>query len=380
MLLILAIACALVLYWLQSFIYARYWNRHLNVKIHFEHKECIEGESNTLIEIITNNKSLPLPMLHVKLNTPRTFLFKNEENSSVTDYYYRDDVFSVMGNQQITRNLNFMCSRRGCYYMNDLSLVCYDLFMQKTFNDNAPNSNIIYVYPAKIDVSAFDIPFNTITGSYATQRTLVEDPFEFRGIRPYQPYDNIRNINWKSSARNNILQVNTFFMTSSQTVHILLNLDTHLYSKSEILVETAIRIASSLSEKFIRTEIPVSVTSNGIDRYTGSNIYQPAGQGNEHMKAIDISLARIDTSCDNSSFVSILRDTLEHSDNYSYYIIISNSRTPELVKCYNELTGQGISCYFIVPEYKDVNIEKDFMAENISVTDMSGIIKWEVEQ
>lgn len=381
MLLILAIAGVMFLYWLQSAVYARFWNRHLDIKIHFQQNECVEGEENALIEVITNNKTLPLPMVHVKFNTPKSFLFKHEDNSSVTDYYYRDDVFSVMGHQQITRNLDFVCSKRGCYYMNDTNLVCCDLFLQNTFNDNVSNSNIIYVYPKKIDVSAFDIPFNTITGSFATQKTLVEDPFEFRGIREYQPYDNIKSINWKSSARNNVLQVNTFFMTSSQAVNILLNLDTHLYLKSEVLVESAIRIASSLAEKFIQAEIPVSVLSNGIDKYTGNTIAQPAGQGSGHMTAIDNSLSRIDTSCDNGDFLTLLKDTFENADTYSYYIIISNSRTSELVKYFNSLVNQGLSCYFVVPEYKSVDMEKDF-ADTMSgaSTGTSGIIKWEVEQ
>lgn len=369
MLLIITIIVAFALYWLQSFVYEKYWNKGLDVKISFEQEDCTEGSKNVMVETITNNKRLPLPLLHVKFNMPKSFLFKNEDNSSVTDYYYRDDVFSIMGYQSVTRKLTFTCSKRGCFYMNDTNLVSNDLFLQKTFNANIVNQNILHVYPAKVDVSLFDIPFNTITGNFATQKNLVEDPFEFRGIREYQPYDSIHNINWKSTARTNILQVNTFFMTSSQEVSILLNLDTHIYTKNERLVEASIRIASSLAERFIRAGIPVSLESNGIDLFTNQRIFQPAGQGQSHMAAIDNSLSRINTDIDNADFLTVIKSIFINADKNSYYIFISNSRHEDLTDYYMSLKEQGICSYFIIPEYASCEIKN-------TAKDM---IKWEVE-
>lgn len=369
MLLIIILIGILILYYLQETIYKKYWNRGLDVKISFELPNCTEGSRNTLIEVITNNKRLPLPLLHVKFNTPKSFLFRHEDNSSVTDYYYRDDVFSIMGYQSITRRLQFTCSRRGCFYMNDTNLVSNDLFLQKTFNSNMQNPSILHVYPAKVDVSVFDIPFNTITGRFATQKTLVEDPFEFRGIREYQPYDSIHNINWKSTARTGNLQVNTFFMTSSQAVAILLNLDTHIYTPSERLVESSIRIASSLAERFIRAGIPVSLETNGMDVFTKERVFQPSGQGQSHMDAIDNSLSRIDTSAANADFVNTVKEILKSTDKNSYYIFISNSRHEDLAGYYTSMKEQGICCYFIVPEYSSCVV-------NGMLPDM---IKWEVE-
>ena len=96
MILIIAFICALVLMAIQRFIYARFWSKGLSVETTYKYTELEAGESNELIEIITNNKRLPLPMLHVKFDTPKSFVFENEANSSVSDNYYRDDVFTVM--------------------------------------------------------------------------------------------------------------------------------------------------------------------------------------------------------------------------------------------------------------------------------------------
>ncbi len=369
MILIITLAGALLLYILQGIIYEKYWDKNLDVSVSFKNNNCVEGEHNTLVEVITNNKRLPLPVLHVKINTPRTFLFKNESNTSVTDFYYRDDMFSIMGHQVITRTLDFECSKRGCYYMKDTSLVSNDLFLQKTFNKSIQNSGILHVYPAKVDISRFSIPFNTITGNFATQKTLVEDPFEFRGIRQYQSYDSIHSINWKSSARTGTLQVNTFFMTSSQDVTILLNLDTHIYTKNNKLIESAIRIASSLAENFIRCNIPVCMETNGIDIFTNGRIFQPSGQGYAHMSAIDNALSRIDTDKENIDFMNVMENIFKSANENSYYIIISNNRHEDLTDYYLSLKSRGLSCYFIVPEYASFEVDEN-------IPDM---IKWELE-
>lgn len=351
MLLILTILCAAALYIAQAQIYKRLWNKHLDVFISYDKEYCVEGEENTLIEVITNRKFLPIPVLHVKFNTPKTFLFSHEDNTSVTDYYYRDDIFSIMGNQVITRKLNFICSKRGCYYMHDTSLVANDLFLQSTFNSSISNPNILHVYPGKIDITPFDIPFNTITGNYATQKTLIEDPFEFKGIRDYEHYDTMRSINWKSSARTGKLQVNTYFMTSSQEVVILLNLDTNVYTKNERLIETTIRIASSLCLNFIKQNIPVRLETNGIDIFTKERIFQKSGQGMAHMSAIDNALSRIDTNLENADYLTVVRNIFKNPNRNTYYIFISNNRHEDLINYYHEIKNRQFNSYFIVPEY-----------------------------
>lgn len=369
MVLLIAFICVLILMWLQRHIYSKYWNNNLDVKISYKSVDCVAGEENELVEVITNNKSLPLPVLHVKFDTPKTFIFENEDNSSITDFYYRDDVFTVLGHQAVTRTLKFRCQHRGCFYMHDISITSSDLFLQLILTDRRKNNAVIHVYPKKINTSFFDIPFNTITGSFVTNKTLVEDPFEFRGIRGYQPFDNMKNINWKASAKNNELMVNNFFMTSSQNVKILLNLDTQLYSKNEKLIELIISIASSLAERFINAGIPVGIITNGRDIYTNKQIMRHSGSGSNHMLILDKDLARLNAYSDLLDFVGILKKELSTTTESTYYVIISNNRKPEIIKCYEEAQNFGITSFFIVPELKQTEV-----TENIS-----NMIKWDIE-
>lgn len=373
MILIVAFVCVIALMYVQRVIYEKYWADHLDVKISYKNANCVAGEENELVEVIVNDKWLPLPMLHVKFDTPKSFVFENEKNSSISDYYYRDDVFTIMGHQSVTRTLKFKCMGRGCFYMHDTNITSSDLFLSATLTDRRKNEKIIHVFPRKVNIEFLNIPFNTITGNFATNKNLIEDPFEFRGIRQYQPFDSIKHINWKSSAKNNDLKVNTFFMTSSQNVKVVLNMDTHVYTRDDRLIEDTISLASSICEGLINAGIPVGLITNGRDIYTGDRIIRDSGSGVKHMVAIDTALARIDSHAVNFSFADTLEEYLLPKDNefseYTYFMIISNNRSREVIDVYKKSKDIGVVSYFIIPEFKQYPVTE-------SIPDM---IQWNLD-
>ena len=132
--LIIALVCIYALFKLQAIIYKLSWKKGFSAGISIESLTCREGDNNSLTETVTNNKLLPLPMVNVKFTTPRSFVFDNEDNSSVTDYYYRNDVFSLLNRQKIKRTLNFRCTRRGCYSINDITIITSDLLMRHSMH------------------------------------------------------------------------------------------------------------------------------------------------------------------------------------------------------------------------------------------------------
>ena len=95
MTIILLLIGAALIYLIQARLYSHYWRQGLHVAIHFPRQAVVEGENATLVEEITNNKRLPLPILHVKFKISRNLLFEGGENTSVSDSSYRHDIFSV---------------------------------------------------------------------------------------------------------------------------------------------------------------------------------------------------------------------------------------------------------------------------------------------
>ena len=73
---ILAIILALTIYFLQSALYRKYWDRELYVRISFSKSYANIGDTLELKEQIENRKLLPLPVLFVKFRSSRTFQYE----------------------------------------------------------------------------------------------------------------------------------------------------------------------------------------------------------------------------------------------------------------------------------------------------------------
>jgi hypothetical protein len=256
--------------------------------------------------------------------------------------------------------------------INDASLISTDLFFESILHLRTPNDNILYVYPRELDMSDFEITYESIIGEFITKSRLLEDPYEFRGIRNYQPYDSMRSINWKSSARNHTLLVNTYFTTSSKVVKLLLNIEKHALLTEDETIEYAIRITSTLAGRFLSDHIPLSVETNALDLFTNARISIGAGSGNGHSIAVRRSLSRIDLTKKPTDFSSLLEGIFSSDQGgNTCYIIISNNRKPDIMKLYSGLKANRIPCSFIIPDKK--------LSEPVTLT-LDDMFWWEVPE
>ena len=148
--LIVALVIASLVYIVQKRLYAKWWNRNLDVTISFEDTCVREGDASALTEVIYNGKFLPLPVFHVKFSTDRSFRFADTENTVVTDSYYRNDVFSVLGYRKITRRLPFQTGKRGLYGIPSLNMTARDFFMTTNFAYSRKSDAWLYVLPKRV--------------------------------------------------------------------------------------------------------------------------------------------------------------------------------------------------------------------------------------
>lgn len=359
--LIIALIIATIIYIVQQRLYSRFWNKNLDVSIDFmdEFIEC--GERSMLTEVINNAKFLPLPVFHVKFSTTRSFRFDDMENASVTDSYHRNDVFSVMGNQKITRRLGFTASKRGIYNINSFNIIARDFFMTRNFAASIKSNAQIYVFPAKIKHYEFDVICNTLMGDIENKKSLVEDPYTFRGIREYDTSDSISKINWKATARREELMVNLYNHSSEQRVKILLNLETDIMVKIEHMQEICIELASSLSNYFLSKKIPVMLESNGLDLVTKSRGHVSYGASRNHQISIDKYLARIGENAGLDDFFEILNSEISEMQKDTTYIVISSYCKDDLMEKLDYMKQQGMDVYMIVPFY-DIKVPENIRA------------------
>lgn len=193
-------ACGFGLWILQAVIYHHFWRRGLKAALSFNRPWAAEGERAMLTETVTNAKALPLPVLHVKFQMGKYLVFTSPGNFMITDQNYRSDIFSCMPWQEIRRNLEFSCKKRGYYTITQVQLVTYDLFFSGRLVASLPVCASLYVYPKEVAFERLQLPFQNLWGQLAAFQALITDPFETQSVRPYQSYDSYRTINWKATA------------------------------------------------------------------------------------------------------------------------------------------------------------------------------------
>lgn len=377
--LIIAFVLIGIIIFLQNRIYKMFWNRNLDVKISFDRDILYENETNVLHEVITNRKYLPLPTLQVKFSITRTFIFERQDNSSVTDNYYRNEFFTVMPMQKITRKYPFVCSHRGLFYMNNMDIIGRSFFMSDKMFDTRKHEASVCVLPGLIPHQEIPTKVNNLMGDIEKNMHINEDPFTFAGIRDYQPYDSMHSINWKVTARVGGLQVNTYNTTFSKKVVLLLNMDVNSMLNNHDVNEWAIRIASHLGRYFIQKHIPTALYTNGVDIMSDEKLENAgnrttrnrspkeakcpaidAGADMSHIRTMEVALARLNTLAVPASFIKLMKERVVASRDPVEYIIISNYRKEDIVSEYEALKAAGHSVHFIIPEMEAVGIEPEF--------------------
>lgn len=252
----------LLLIVLWNAYYASHWNKNLAVSLNFVQNYVYAGEQMQMTEQIENRKKLMLPVLEVSFHMDKRIVFHDCENTSVSDFAYKRDIFALLGNQRVTRKLTLDCPKRGYYKINESYLTSFSMLHKRRFSAEYPADTELYVYAARTDVSDILVACERLMGNVQCAKRLYEDPFAFSSIREYTTADPMKTINWKASARTGELMVNTFESTLTEKVMIYLDVEDSGILKYEYLVEESVSMAASLAQKLIARGMEVGVCVN----------------------------------------------------------------------------------------------------------------------
>lgn len=282
---IIVIIIAAFLYLFQRYYFGHYWGKGLCASIAYNKPYAEIGETVEIIERLENHKALPIPVLYLKYKTAGSFQFLEHDNGVVSDYYYRNDIFSILGRQQITRRLHFTPFMRGYFLIDSFSLVSNDLFIRQSYARVDTNYAELYVYPKRLSSQSDLLLVKTIIGDILT-KSIYEDPLSFKGIRDYTFQDEMRHINWKATAKNQKLMVNTYFDSQNREVTLLLNLNTEGRYRVERMQEQIIRVAATLMTSFIQKGFHVGCSCNAPVIQTGRLLHIESGAGIPHLHTL----------------------------------------------------------------------------------------------
>ena len=339
-----------LLFILQRTVYKRLWYRNLTVEIGFSREHIFEGEESELREVIENRKRLPLPMLKVKFKTDRHLVFGDSvEGARTTDQFYRNDMFRISGGEKITRTLKFTGGRRGFYEIDGAGLVASDIFLTSQMVMELRLYTEIYVYPKPYDSQELRRSLTQINGEVLSKRHLLEDPFEYRGIREYQPFDDMRSINWKATAKTGELKVNQKNYTSLKSIRIFFNVEDDNIMKKEECVEASLQLVAGLSAFFLKQGIQTACYGNGLDIRTHKPLSIEAKAGDGQFDTICRGLARLDTKQPTASFSGCFEERLFSEARGTITCFVSPNRYDDFLELLLKYADAGNEFYWFYP-------------------------------
>jgi len=161
------------------------------------------------------------------------------------------------------------CGDRGVFTLGPAMVRGADPLGLFPFQLTAAETSLLYVYPVLCTVS-LKRPIGIPLGNMISPNPLFEDTTRYRSLRPYNPGDEPRRINWKMSARTGSIMVNEYDATASYPLMIFLNADRNEYplKKRGLFIERAIEAAAALCLKAAqeRQELGIVLyTSSGED-------------------------------------------------------------------------------------------------------------------
>ena len=264
----------LLLAFLWDLYYATHWKKNLTVTLNFLQNFVYAGEQTQLTEQIENRKKLMLPVLEASFHIDKALSFLDCENTSVSDYTYKRDIFALLGKQRITRKLSVHCTKRGYYRIDESHLTAFSMLHRRRFSVECPADAALYVYAARTNVSDILVSCEHLVGNIQCAKRLFEDPFAFSSIREYTVTDPMNTINWKASARTGELMVNTFESTLTEKVMIYLDVEDSGILKYEYLIEDSVSVAATLTQKLIARGMEVGICVN-VDTNSDKNTPHP---------------------------------------------------------------------------------------------------------
>ena len=274
---LIILASALIVFLIQQKIYAKHALRDIRYAVEPETDEAIEGEDVYLYEVITNEKSLPLPFVRVELILPEGLQLRfarNRDLSGKSDELRESvqSVFVLRGHQSIRRRWRVYCAKRGDYSIDKARIIANDLFGSDTrsagLTFEQTSRNRLVVLPKILPLDKNFLSSYLRQGDSVTDFALLTDPMLIAGSREYTPQDPWRSIHWKSTAVHGTLMVKTEEYTISPRFNLILNMQSRDIEKEPhtpsipSFNEQCISVCASIFDAVSAWNLPVRLIAN----------------------------------------------------------------------------------------------------------------------
>ena len=378
----------LVLYSIQTSVYVKYCFKGLEINFSFEEKAIFEGEKTNLKEVVINKKWMPLWWIRVQYLISSDIEFENEKENRISALNNKSEEFTLLSFEKIERKIPIKSKKRGCYKFINMDILSADLFVTNKIVKKYSCNEELYVFPRLLSGIYFNIKFEKLIGDVITKKQLINDPYEVRGIRDYNPYDSMKDINWLASAKTLDIKVNQYnFTTSGQVIIFLSSKKENSWVDDEI-IEEGIRIAATLCSELSNLGIEVKLITDckdgeniyfyeDLDRDkqedSSKNIFLDFGSDQNHTFMFNGELSKIDIDEDNNSNEDVISNYIEEEiikgNTNPLWIVISNNTRRGIRQAINKAKENNFDVRWVIPKEKNADI---------LMNDIGEVIIWDV--
>ena len=300
MIVYLLVALLLYVAWLPTIKLAL---NKLSCKRSFSRTVLYAGEEGEMVEIIRNESPFMVPWVRMESRGSPYMRLGSQENLDVSGDRYYSSLFAPMPYQQIRRTHKVRFLRRGVYRFGNASLTAGDFLDVFRLHKDQDMDTQVHVYPELLDRDRIPAQLAEQMDTLAQKRTLLQDPFLVRGIRPYVPGDPVRDIHWPATARMGQAQLRLRDDISSTKLLVVLNGQAEemqwgdrLPERLEESMEKWISLAATLCVEAIRQGTPAGFASNmSLERDDAAVVLEPELDGGQEDRLLT-AFARLDTA------------------------------------------------------------------------------------
>jgi uncharacterized protein (DUF58 family) len=265
---VLLLGASLVAISLVALALSRLSTRDLNYTRKLSSPFAFFGDNIELSVQVNNDKPLPVDALcQDEIDNVWRFLDKKLESHYLPYKAILPNEVHLGGYETVTRRYSLTCEKRGVFAFGPAAIRSQDPLGLYRETANDPKKDSIIVYPKTLPVNAEGLKDLYPFGDNPRASWLLQDPIFLKMMRPYQPQDPLKHVDWKATARTGQLQTRVFDMAFGQRIMLCLNLVTLKNPWDGVdtnLFESLVTVASSVALKLASSGFSVGLVSNGI--------------------------------------------------------------------------------------------------------------------
>lgn len=242
--------------------------------------------------------------------------------------------------------------RRGLYSVGPLTMRTGDALGLHERALEAGAAGHLVLYPRIVPLPELGLPAGLPFGVRPVAGSLFSDPARPMGVRPYQPGDGVRRVDWKSTARTGALQVRRHEPAIARETLVALAFSRAEYPGRYVFddLERAVVAAASIAADMVGRGQPVGLCSSGVDPLgPGPAATIRPGDGRAHLIAILRMLGRLEAPPAGEVLATLERAAAELGWG-STVVLVCAAGGPALVERLLPLRRRGLSLALVLVE------------------------------